>query len=81
MDKSSHTCRRDPHTTMGSCVRGKIGKIMQRDASALHKSRNVCSAIITIKMSLEALHEIASFRRALGAGAPTRGLIITIEAY
>jgi hypothetical protein len=55
-------------------------EVMKRDSS-VHKPRNVCSARITIKTLLEALHRVGSFGRAFGARAATRGIIIAVETW
>jgi len=57
--------RLEPHAAVGGCVIRHSREIMQCDAPALHEPRNVRSARVAVKSSLEALHGIRSFGCAL----------------
>jgi hypothetical protein len=81
LNKSRHIYRLNAYTAVGSCVLGHNWEIMKRNASALHKPRNVRSARIAVKPSLKALYRTRSFRRTFGPRSPTRGIIIAIETF
>src|SRR6478735_7995004 len=81
LNKSSHVFQLNAYTAVGSCVLGHTWEIMKRNASALHKPRNVGSARIAVKPSLEAFHCTRSFRSTFGTRPPTCGVIIAIETF